>query len=315
MMSIFRHIATLLFALATFHLMGQNPKAAIDRSEMRIGEQAIIELSFDFNGSAQGIRFPEIGEKLVGGIEVVSKSPIDTVAENSRLSQKLYITGFDSGYYAIPPFVFEINGEKQQTEAFLLTIKTVELDSLVAPRPEQGIYEVEVTLLDYIKAYQIYIYGAIGILTALALILFLLSRRKKSPAVGLPELEPEAEQPAHLSALLALEELKKEKLHLGGRLKEFHTKLTDILREYLEKRFGVQAQELTSRQIISQLTYLGIAEIDMNKLRSILFMADMVKFAKALPEAIENEQTLENAIQFVQHTANTDLIAEKQKDD
>ena len=67
------------------------------------------------------------------------------------------------------------------------------------------------------------------------------------------DVSPEELLPPHEKALMALSQLRDEKLWQGGREKEYYTHLTDILREYLSGRFGIQAMEMTSSQIVEAL--------------------------------------------------------------
>jgi hypothetical protein len=132
---------------------------------------------------------------------------------------------------------------------------------------------------------------------------FILYRRWKKKRNARPAPEPELPKlPAHVVAMDALELIRKEKVYTKGQIKEYHTSITDALRTYLEEGFDIQAHELTSRQIMEKLKYSGIEEADLRKLRTILFRADMVKFAKDRPDETDNEDAIAQAIEFVKHT-------------
>jgi len=108
--------------------------------------------------------------------------------------------------------------------------------------------------------------------------------------------------PAHVLALAALNKLKEEAIWKNGAFKEFHILLSEILREYLEKRYGLFAMELTTEEIIISLKTVSIDSDSKAKLKQVLFLSDMVKFAKEIPIAAENEQSINNAILFVENT-------------
>ena len=89
--------------------------------------------------------------------------------------------------------------------------------------------------------------------------------------------------------------------------KQYYSELTYTVRLYLEQRFGIQAIEHTTREIIQDLKYADISEEDKMYLRKILSEADMVKFAKMKPENKFGEESLDKSIDFVNKTKKEDL--------
>lgn len=301
------HIAFLVCLTANVGL-AQNPDAVINRKEILIGEQAIITLSYSQSKENPAtVEFPTIGDTLLEKIEVVKKSSIDTLSTGEgvstiRLEQKLYITGFDSGYYAIRPFEFKINGEVETTPAFLLTVQTVEIDTTGALMADREIYEVNVTFLDYVKVYWKYPVISLAVAAVILLAVFFigehLKKRKRAPALP----PPAPARPAHEVALETLIKIKEEQIYKRGKIKEYHTLITDTLRVYLQGQFQIPATELTSSQIIRSIKYSGIDSTNHLKLRTTLFRADLVKFAKEIPDEVENIAAVSDAIAFVQNT-------------
>jgi len=108
--------------------------------------------------------------------------------------------------------------------------------------------------------------------------------------------------PPHEIALQALEELKNEKLWQKGLIKEYYTRLTDILREYIEVRFNIRAIELTTWEILQSFKNSTISRNDKEMLSEILELADLVKFAKALPVPSENDKSMTDSVGFVNNT-------------
>ncbi len=84
--------------------------------------------------------------------------------------------------------------------------------------------------------------------------------------------------------------------------KEYFTLLTDILREYLERRFDINAMEMTTRQIIDSLSSNTEVKEKRNYMREILDVADFVKFAKVRPLPSDNIAAFDNAVKFVEET-------------
>lgn len=316
-----RTYCLLLACLWSIALTAQSPDIVIDRNEILIGEQAILKLSYPINkANPAKVLFPNIGDTLVDKVEVVRKSDIDTLTTGEgvstyRLEQTLHITSFDTGFYAIRPFEFVINGQTETTPAFLLTVKTVEVDTTAGIMGDRDIIFVEVGFMDYIKVYwkiPAIILGVSALVAILVLLIIRILERRKVKPKGPP---PAPARPAHELALETLFKTRDEKIFKRGKFKEYHTAITDALRDYLEGDYHIPAHELTSRQIITALKYSGVDEKEMIKLRTILFRADMVKFAKETPDEQENTAAVNDAIQFVQNTLPSPQPTEKPEPD
>ena len=113
-------------------------------------------------------------------------------------------------------------------------------------------------------------------------------------------------------ALKKLELIQKEKIWAKGEIKEYHFQITDVIREYIEKRFGVFAIEMTTNEILESFDNIDlISEQDYFKLKQILELADNVKFAKYKALQNENDLSLKNSFEFVENTK--EIIEENSK--
>jgi len=121
-----------------------------------------------------------------------------------------------------------------------------------------------------------------------------------------------APKPAHEIALTKLKKLEDKQLWQKGQLKEYQSELTYIVREYLEKRYGIQALESTTAEIITELKNEDISEGHKKQLSEMFNMADMVKFAKATPPLDIQSKLLNEAESFVFNTKR-EIIAEPEK--
>ena len=108
--------------------------------------------------------------------------------------------------------------------------------------------------------------------------------------------------PAYDEAMINLRALKQQQLWQNGQEKEYFTGLTDILRVYIDRRFGVNAVEMTSTQIIETLKQNDETRAVNEQLSLILEIADFVKFAGARPLADDNEKAYQRAVEFVEAT-------------
>ena len=106
-----------------------------------------------------------------------------------------------------------------------------------------------------------------------------------------------------------LQQVKDEKLWQSGKIKEFYTEITDILREYMDRRFGINAMELTSEQILAFVRKNPEMEEVRQLLRQMLELSDLVKFAKFIPLEDENQRSMSDAFVFVEKTAPADAPA------
>lgn len=108
--------------------------------------------------------------------------------------------------------------------------------------------------------------------------------------------------PPHTLALNALNDLDKRKVWQSGDVKAYQSELTDIMRQYIENRYNVNALEMTTGEIKSGLKKAGVQSTLVDKLLEILQIADIVKFAKGEVRDELNQQFMEAARQWVNDT-------------
>ncbi len=301
--------------------MSQNilVSAVLDTNAIRIGEQATIHLRIQStrNNGALKISWPRFSDSLIKNIVVLKISKVDTTksVKNSQPTtlqqeQSLVITSFDSGYYALPPFTFILNGDSTKpllTEALLLHVQGMRVDTTLAikdikqPLKEPFNWRELIPLLKWVAL-------ALVLLVGIVLLVQYLSRRKQK------RLKPKGpEIPPHVQALDALRKLREAKLWQDNKQKEYHSRLTDILRLYIEQRFHISALEQTSDEILNSFHSIAMDPENKARLKQILLLSDMVKFAKqqALPD--ENEMSMDNAIAFVSETRSEQKVSETQQ--
>lgn len=183
----------------------------------------------------------------------------------------------------------------QYTEKPLLLSKlpegVINTDSTTVILPIKDILREEKKLSDYL-----WIVYTLLALAALFLLFRLLSRKKT--ATPTPELTP-VYLPAHLVALDKLQALDNLQLWQKGEIKEFQSRLTYIIREYIEGRFGIPALEMTSDEIAKRLDSTGLSPKLISDMKEILQIADLIKFAKAQPPGDIHQRFLEQARRFI----------------
>lgn len=150
---------------------------------------------------------------------------------------------------------------------------------------------------------------------AMAFLFWLMRSRKKELQIELPE---KVSLPAHLVALDKLNALDKMKLWQKGKIKEFQSELTYIIREYIESRYTLPALESTTDEILNQLQLeVGLGTTLREELKHVLQIADLIKFAKAEPPEDIHQQFLNRAFEFIkqtkkQMTAEEELLIRKE---
>ncbi|MDP4289895.1 MAG: hypothetical protein Q8908_02345 [Bacteroidota bacterium] len=278
-------------------------KAAVKADTIRrlIGQQVVLTINVQAP-KAQKILWPVIPDSI-GKLEVISRTPIDTTRGAEKgwksYSQKLTVTSFDTGYITFPKLPFRTGSGKDTasvlSDSVLLKYTGVAIDTTKSIKDIKGIMRAPLTASEIMP----WLLG-IMILGAIAVIAYTVYLRKKSKKPFIL-FKPKPDLLPHEVALEALNHLKNEAIWKNGRFKEYYTGLTDILRTYLDKRYGVNAQEMTSDEIMEAMNGQTTDGL-MGRLKELFFTADMVKFAKGIPEPHENETNLDTAYDFVENT-------------
>ena len=141
-----------------------------------------------------------------------------------------------------------------------------------------------------------------GIVVALIIYFIFYYLRRRKQAKPLFQIKSKPKIPPHRKALEAFDKLKNEKLWQNGKVKTYHTELTDIIRVYLEERYNIMAVEMTTDEILEALKKHTIDKKSMEKLDQTLVLADFVKFAKLQPLPLEHDMSLNNSVEFVKDT-------------
>lgn len=297
--------------------------AQIDSTELWVGDQATLHLQA-IQAKEERVSFPVYGETLVPGIEVVNQSLQDTTVQNDGrlcISKDLIITSFeDSLFYIEPlPFITE-NGDTLYSEALSLNvIQPFEMDTTDNSITDiKDVYRAKIWWWGIIR----WILLGLGVAGLGVGIFFLLRYLRKLKAARETEetINPDLLRPAEEVALEKLDAIKAAKIWQTGLHKQYHIELTDVIREYIARRFEVSSQEKTSDETLSSLKPIMIDQRELfGKLEKMLRLADMVKFAKWQPTPDENEISLLVAYQFVKETTpvateeNTDTDTNNEK--
>lgn len=276
-------------------------EAKIDSLQILIGEQAKIQLQVSMD-SKQKASFPHFTDTLVGGVEIVEVSEVDTQYLNDKqrllLTQEYTITSFDSALYYLPPLSVMVNDKEYKSKALALKVYSIPVDTL---NPDQFFGQKTIISVPFIWEDWKGVVGFSSLnMLLLALLAYLIVRIcDNKPIMRRVKVEPKL--PPHVLAMKHIEKVKEEKSWQQDQPKEYYTELTDIIRTYIKDRFGFNALEMTSSEIINKLMEMKEKD-DLNELKSLFQTADLVKFAKHNPLINENDANLIHAIEFINET-------------
>ncbi|MBD78733.1 MAG: hypothetical protein CL840_07425 [Crocinitomicaceae bacterium] len=311
-----KKLLTILLAL----FMGFSASAQIERGLIieldtqliLIGDQ--INMTVELRShTADKITFPNLGDTLKKEVEVVSRELPDTSFKDGNLQQRiirqqLVITSFDSGLYQIDPFVATINGDSAFSQPFMIGVFTFPIDSTNAIMDIKGNIQVPLTFMDYVKAYWHYVAAIYGLGTILLLLYFYFKNYRNKPK---EEVVVAPTIPAHDLAMQRIINLEKKRLWQNGKFKEYHVRLSEIIREYLENRYNILALEQTTDEILNDLRPVRLENEIRANLEDLLKLMDLVKFAKFKPLDSENEAVLTWSKQIIAKTKLVEFSTEE----
>jgi hypothetical protein len=280
-------------------------EAKLDQPTIRIGDQTNLRLIVH-QPVKEKVNFPKLADTITGKIQIVS-SKLDTVIDQNNRSretvtQSYTITSFDQGTYTIPSYSIGSAAGVLKTNELTLMVQTVPVDTTKAIYDIKQPLAVSYTFLDWLKDHWGWVALGLVVIAAIAAVIWYLKKRPKTVTI-IKEVKPDI--PAHIVALGKLQQLRDKKLWQQDGVKQYYSELSDIIREYLEKRYVVKTHEKTTDEIFAALKYMDIANEYRIKLNQVLILADLVKFAKEKPLPVDNELSMENALAFVLKTQET----------
>lgn len=322
-------VVVMVLQVAPVHAQRASAHVTVMPTEILIGEQALINLKV-ITPKDKTIHFPVYESEIVPGIEVITMLPPDTVIENNvmTLEFKYVITSFDSTLYHIPYIPIFDGTDTIFSNSFGLKVTAPDLsDSTLAyldriHRGETDSIDFEQLQLHDIKELRVppfvwtdYLWvlwlllGVMLLVALIGLLIYVIIKKKKKGYI----FKPPVVLPPHTRALAELEKLRASKIWQQGRVKEFYTQLTEILRRYIQEREDMNAMEMTSGEILNEIRKIAEVDSAYENLKQVLSTGDLVKFAKYEPLPDENELSLVNAFFYVNQTREPDPVPTKEE--
>ncbi|HPV88064.1 MAG TPA: hypothetical protein PKU85_02490 [Bacteroidales bacterium] len=289
-------------------------ESTLDRDSILIGDQVWWKMNVPREAwqdkQIETVQFPSLPFDISQGVEALSPVLLDSVFRKKRLEAveaRILLTSFDSGSYQLPPMPL-----------YLKQLDGV-VDTLWFKGPELYVNTIQVDTTSFepfgIKDQMGYpptvgeILSLVGLIVLIVGLILLIVRIVKRRRKNLPVFGPiRPKDPPHVVALKVLESIRKQELWKKLKAKQYYTLLTDTMRIYLRDRWGIQAMEQTSAEMICSLKKEEagdslLTDKNIGLLEDMFRTGDLAKFAKYVPSDSENRESLEQAIRFVAETA------------
>lgn len=283
--------------------IGQTVEQRMDSLQLLIGQQTILHLKVTARKGAR-IVLPSFKpqDQIVPGVEVVEQSKGDTMQmgdDRIQVSRDYTLTSFDEKVFVVPALDVKIDGKSYHGNPLALKVLTVPVDTVHPNQfyPAKGVQDnpfewSEWSFAFWLSLLMIIICGAM---------IYLRNRLKKNKPI-IARIRIVKRVPAHEKALREINDIKHHHTSASQETqKEYYTQLTNTLRAYIVSRFGFNAMEMTSGEIIEHLCASGDQKM-IDELRMLFSTADLVKFAKYEIPMNENDANLVNAINFIDRT-------------
>ena len=286
------------FLLAFPMLYAQEVKVETNTKNIKIGEQIQYKVLVETPADTP-VSFPE--GQTFAPLEMVKTRAADTLRDGGkyRLVKEYYLTQFDEGKYTIPSQKIRINNKDYFTDSLLVEVHTVAIDTLKQPLYDiKPIQEVKKPFTSY--GWILTIIAAVLLLLIVAFVYFVFIRKKKFPF-----LQTQKKLPPFDRAIQDLKELQNSKYLIQSQHKEYYTRLTDIVKAYLEEEVHILAKESTTDELLAKINLLqekgklNLNQETITNLKRVLQTADLVKFAKNKPSddnAEYDRETIENVV-------------------
>ncbi|UBZ11978.1 hypothetical protein LDL79_07630 [Leeuwenhoekiella palythoae] len=297
--------STLLIAfLSAFNVQAQQVKGAVDTTSIRIGEQITYEFQVEAD-STDLVLFPE--GQTFQPLEMIEAYQVDTSYAGAKMNliKRYGLTQFDSGSYTIPRQLVSINQQPFYTDSV-----AIEVNNVVVDTTKQGLYDIKDIVAVERATSEFWEYLLYFLLLAAVIggFLFFIIRRSRKKAAA------EQKLPPFEQALFSLKQLDEEYKQPARGIDErdatkaYYSKLTDIVRRYLDEEVYDRSMESTSSELIERLMLekeegkIDLSKETILKLDQILKRADLTKFARTSPGAGQAEADRIVAEEIVKET-------------
>ena len=285
--------------------------ASVDSTVYLIGDYIHYKVNVNYDKSIKII--PPVIEDSLKDVDLIKVSNPVYAENNGRKSTTFdfVLSKYDSADVTIPPIdIFYRVGKDTLSQGGIDTANAT-LKHVQANPVKFAVRLVKVNLQKDIKDvkapqkipldWKIILLWILIALIVLGVVYYLYRRYRKKKS-NLPVIRKEIKLPPHVIALNSLNTLEERKLWQNGKIKEYHSEITEIIRRYFSERFGLHALELTTSETMELLRTTKDTEVIRDITEGFLNNADMVKFAKFSPLGSVNEEMMKQAVEIVEKT-------------
>ena len=294
--------------LFPFGMKAKNENALISKAELTnrhivMGDTTSMRLEIVQPKNVVAMAGLEVKDSVSSVVElgeIIACDTIDLGNNRIQINATYIVQAFDSGEWHLNPALVIKPDTIRCDIPLVIKVSPVKVDPNGDIKDFAPVFAPIRKLLDHVPNWVVSLWWVwVLILAAVALLLAYLKwwRKGKNPLRRVKKRLPPYEE-----AVKRLHMLKGMQLWQNGREKDYYTGLTDILREYINRRFSVNAVEMTSSEIIDALKHNAETQLVNDQLSEILAVADFVKFAGQRPLADDNERSFQRAVNFVDAT-------------
>ncbi len=284
--------------------MSQSVRSFVDTTEIQIGMPIHLYIEIQKHRPSDFFEFSPLSaqDSLKDNFEILSVS-YDTLQLNntSIFQQKIGFTAWEKGSYTLQPVWVTINGDSIATK-----IVNIQVDEPMAKEEINEIKDIvteEVSPLSFINLFL----GIFIFYTAIGFILYFVNERRYSNQKQ-ANFQPKNFEGWKSLTLNKLHQLQSSQLIEKGKVKEFYSQYSDIVKGFLHERYKIPAKELFTSDLIHLIENRHyLPEEDTRKLKTLLRRADLAKFAKIVPSKEQADQDIHEAIQIVEKTPNQSI--------
>ena len=276
-------------------------EAEIDSIQIFVGQQTHLRLTTNVQPS-QKVEFPQFQptQMITPGVEVLKcEEQKQDIGDGFEARTMVYtLTSFDDTLYYLPPLTVKVDGKQYKSKSLALKVLTIDVDTT---KVDQFFGPKDVQDNPFFwSEWSLPFWLSVLMLVLLALCYYLYLRLRDNKPI-ITHIRIVKRLLPHQKAMQEIEQIKADKMVASENSKEYYTKLTDTLRKYIEERYGFNAMEMTSSEIIERLT-ASQDQKALDELRELFMTADLVKFAKYSTLINENDKNLVSAIDFINQT-------------
>jgi hypothetical protein len=307
---VFIFITGFLFSVQT---SAQLPtvKTTVDKNDILIGQQINYHVETSMPDNTYRLEWFSVPDSF-GNFIAITQNKIDSSSSNGNLnfSQDIILTSFDSGRQVIPPLTLTaatLDGDSTfnlYTDSIAINVTYSPTDSIMPFHDIKNIIEVKKTF-----PWWAWVLVGLGIVILIIWILFLFKffKKKKDTKIFESKLSPYDE------SMQLLNDLEKENLLQQNKFKEYHSRLTDIFKRYLSRKTNTYQLHLTTDELLIELDGFDLSKEQISNFANCLRMGNVVKFAKFIPPAYENEKCFSQTKEMI--IAINNIVNKKPEDD